>query len=387
MDKLRNGVQLAASVVVLAGGIPWSLNEFAKFSAGRDAQRRAQTAADQGRIALEAADVDLAARALGDAVALSPSDAALVSAHARALAAQVLQNEASIEPRNVLRIHRTLDAALAAGERQAEVELALGRIHVYRGQRVEAEKRFQAVVAREPKHARALLYLGDLQFKNDELDNAQTTLRRAIEADPALSLARLVLGQVLLVRESFDEASKLLDAVTRELPRNALAQLAYGRALVGLERWRDAEPALARAINLDPNLRGVYGPLGDACLRNGRLDQALASFKMAYEKDRDLESYKKLGRAYVQMGDLERGSQVFSELKALLPEDPEPHLVLGLSARAAKRPDLARRSWERCVQLAQGRDKDQAVGESCLSLAQALDGDGTTSSKTARPKP
>jgi Flp pilus assembly protein TadD len=108
---------------------------------------------------------------------------------------------------------------------------------------------------------------------------------------------------------------------------------------------------------------------------------------MAYEKDRDLESYKKLGRAYVQMGDLERGSQVFSELKALLPEDPEPHLVLGLSARAAKRPDLARRSWERCVQLAQGREKDQAVGESCLSLAQALDGDGTTSSKTARPKP
>jgi hypothetical protein len=39
------------------------------------------------------------------------------------------------------------------------------------------------------------------------------------------------------------------------------------------------------------------------------------------------------------------------------------------------------------MQLAQGRDKDRAVGESCLSLAQALDGDGTTSSKTARPKP
>lgn len=387
MEKLRNGVQLAASLVVLVGGIPWSLNEFAGLAASRDAQRRAQAAAEQGRLALVAGDTNLAARALSDAVALAPNDATLATAHAQALAAQVLENESSIEPRNVLRIHRTLDAALANGERQAEVELALGRIHVYRGQRVEAQARFQAVVTREPKHARALLYLGDLQFKNDELDNAQTTLRRAVEADPALSLARLVLGQVLLAREVFNEASSLLESVTRDLPRNAVAQLAYGRALIGLERWRDAEMALARAISLDPSLRGVYGPLGDAYLRNGRVEQALASFQAAYEKDRDLESYKKVGRAYVQLGDLERGSQVFSELKALLPDDPEPHLVLGLSARAAKRPDLARRSWEQCMQLAQGRDKDRAVGESCLSLAQALDGDGTTSSKTQRREP
>ncbi|MSP71726.1 MAG: tetratricopeptide repeat protein [Myxococcales bacterium] len=387
MERLRIGLQLTASAIILGGGIPWCINEHAELCARGEARKRASLVAEQGRAAQARGDVDLAARAYADALALSPKDVELERLHVLALAEQVLENESTVTARNVLRLHRTLESALVSSPNEAVVELALGRVQVYRDLRPEAQKRFEAVIAREPKNARALLYLGDLQFRNEELDNAHTTLRRAVDADAASALARLVLGQVLLARRAFKEAEGFLETAAREMPKNPHVHLALGRALVAVEKWREAEVALVRALALDPELHGAQGPLGDAYLRNGKVEQAMLAYRNAYERSRDLESFKKLGRTYVQLGDFESATAVYNEVKTRAPDDPEPHLVFGLAAQISKRPDLARLAWERCVQLSQDRETDKPTGERCLSLTKALDEPTVQRKRPALPKP
>jgi tetratricopeptide (TPR) repeat protein len=368
MQTLRQVVQLAAAGVVIAAGIPLATNEYRSMSAHSEATDRAQRAATRAETAVQTGDLALAVRSFTEAIAARPDVLAYRMGLAAAQARQILDDESVVDARNVLRLQANLEDAVERGQGADTHLLALGRLYLFRGQRDAARRRFDQVLATNPRNGRALMYLGDLQFKSDELDNAKTTLRRAVEVDPTLTLAKFALGQVHATRGEWDDATPLLETAARELPRNAQAALAYGRALVARQSWADAQKSLERALTLEPELSAAHGPLGDAYINLRRVDSAIAAYRLAWEKARDLDSLKKLGRIYVQLGAVDAASAIFAQVRDLAPQEPEPHMILGLAAHAAGRVDEARAAWTRCAELGAANEAWAKIGAKCTEL-------------------
>lgn len=372
MQALRQVAQFLAAIVWLVAGVPFVQNEFRRLSTAREAATRAEASAKLATTAAQSGDAELAVRAWTDAAEEAPDRADYRLELARATAQQVLQQETSITSTNVLRLQKLLEDAVAAGDTSDDILLSLGRIHTYRNQQNAARRRYDQVITANPKNARALMYLGDLQFKSDDLDSAVATLRRAVEIDPTLTLAKFALGQVYAAKKAWDDAQPWLETAAREAPNNAQILLAYGRVLVAKEQWPDALKALERAMALEPGLNAAYPLLGDAYVNTRRIEAALGAYRMAWEKARDLESLRKIGRIHLQLGALETAASVFSQIRDLAPDEPEPHMIIGLAANAAKHPEVARPAWERCVKLAEGQQRWSVVGDKCKEfLAEA----------------
>ena len=368
MQKIRQVTQFLAAGVVIVAGIPLAVNQVRQMSGTAAANGRAQRSGELAATALKSKDLDLAVRAYTDALIAAPDRDDFRTALSEAQAAQILESDGAVTVRNVLRLTAMLNDTASNGKPDDTLLLALGRLHMFRGQKDAARRRYEEVLARNPTHARALMYLGDLQLKASEFDNAQASLRKAAELDPTLTLAKFALGQVYLARKEWNEALPWLETAAKELPQNAQAAVAHGRALAGQEQWAEATKALEHALALDPGLVSVHALLGDAYLNTRRIEAAVGSYRLAWEKNRDLESLRKIGRVYVQLGSLEAAAGVFSQIRDLSPEEPEAHMILGIAAEAGKQLEVAEGAWKRCVELAEGKEQWAIVGQKCADF-------------------
>lgn len=363
--------QFVAAGVVIVAGIPLALNEFRRLHDRGLARERAAVFAHLAETAAGSADFDLAVRAATEAANAEtdqPSHRRAVALHT---AQRVLAAPETLEPRAAQRTQLVLEEAMASGQRDEEILLALGRVHMLRGHADAARRLFEQVVQAYPKSGRALMYQGDLQFKAGELDGAVATLTRAVTLDNTLTQAKFALGQVFLTQKQFDEALPWLETAARELPKSGQAALAYGRVLAAKDQWPEAQKSLERALALDPTLLQAHSILGDAYIKNRQIEAAIGSYRIAWEKNRDLEAFRKIGRVYLQLGAIEGAGNVFAQIRDLAPDEPEPHLIVGIAASAAKQPDAAKQSWARCVQLSEGHEAWAAVGAKCKELIDA----------------
>lgn len=363
--------QFVAAGVVVVAGIPLAVNEFRKLHEHRIAGERGADFARLAETAAGSADYDLAVRASTVAVDAAPGEPIFRYALALHTAQRVLNAPESLEPRTVLRTQLILEDAVASGRKDEEIALALGRVHMLRGHADVARRLFEQVVQAYPKSGRALMYQGDLQFKSGELDNAVATLTQAIGLDNTLTQAKFALGQVRLSRKEYDEALPWLETAARELPKSGQAALAFGRVLAAKELWPEAQKSLERALALDPSLVQAHGILGDVYIKNRQIEAAIGSFRIAWEKNHDLEAFRKIGRVYLQLGAIDAAGTVFAQIRDLAPNEPEPHLIVGIAASAAKQGDSAKQSWQRCIELSEGNEAWAAVGAKCKELLES----------------
>lgn len=384
VQNLRQVTQLVAAGVVIVAGVPLALNEFSALHQRGLAGDRAVEFARIGTDAAAARDFQLAIRAATEACRAAPDRADFRRSLTQYTAKSILSDPAASDSRVALRQQIILEEALGRRDADEEVQLALGRIYLLRGQTEASRRTFEQVVQANPKSGRALMYLGDLQLKTGELDNALATLKRAVAADDSLTEAKFALGQAHLARKDHESALPWLETAARELPRSGQASLALGRALAATSKWPEAQKALERALALDSTLVQAHAPLGDAYVAARMLEPAVGSYRLAWEKAHDLDAYRKLGRIYLQVGAADGASAVFSQIRDLAPSDPEPHLVLGLLANATKQPELARRSWERCIELAAASEQWQGVGAKCQEFMKAKGGGPVESGKAPR---
>ncbi len=361
---------VAASVVVVAG-IPLAINEFRKLHDHRLAGERGAEFARLAETAAGSADFDLAVRASTEALNAAPHQPNYRHALALHTARRVLNAPETLEPRTVLRTQLILEDAVANAQKDEEIALALGRVHMLRGHPDVARRLFEQVVQAYPKSGRALMYQGDLQFKSGELESAAATLTQAVGLDNTLTQAKFALGQVRLAQKEYDDALPWLETAARELPKSGQAALAFGRVLAAQEKWPEAQKSLERALALDASLVQAHALLGDAYIKNRQIEAAIGSYRIAWEKSRDLEAFRKIGRVYLQLGAVEAAGTVFAQIRDLAPNEPEPHLIVGIAASTAKQGEAAKQSWQRCIELAEGNEAWAAVGAKCKELMES----------------
>jgi tetratricopeptide (TPR) repeat protein len=140
-----------------------------------------------------------------------------------------------------------------------EVNLALARLHVRRGDRARAigyyNNAINGVWDEQPRQQRiaARFELVRYLMQQHDLAEAQAELM-ALQADgPPDPSDQLLLGQMLLQANDPKRAIDAYDIVLRNDPRNADAWLGKGLAALQIGDYLAAERALATALEHDPN--------------------------------------------------------------------------------------------------------------------------------------
>ncbi len=96
---------------------------------------------------------------------------------------------------------------------------------------------------------------------------------------------RTAVAQALINADAVHEALPLLESARRDYPQSLGVHLALGRALVSLERWKEAEAPLRRALELNPGDPEPLKALAVVHLRRAEWRAARHCVEQALEKD------------------------------------------------------------------------------------------------------
>ena len=359
MENALRWIQTACLVVVAVAAVPVASNHFAQKAHRRHNHDEGAQMAALGRAAMEAGDAQLAAEAFGQATAAAAKNDTWRTDLLRATVDMVVSDAGVINNGNALRLQAELARALTDGRGdEARTLLAFGRVLQFRGKRDEARDRFKEAVAKDQKLATAQLFLGDAYLKAEKFDEAATALAQAISLKDT-PIAQFALGQVRIAQKRWDDAVPHLQKAAKAL-RNGRVFLALGKAQWKRKKWKEAAEHLERALALDPKLSSAQAMLGDAYAEQQRPLLAMGAYRLAYERANDIEAYRKLGRAEAQLQMWNRAVRTWSDIRALMPNDPEPHCQLATASEGLQSYQMAIGAYKKCIEIA-GPDKEHAT--------------------------
>jgi len=134
--------------------------------------------------------------------------------------------------------------------------------------------------------------LGKAQEAQQESDAAEHLART--EKDASLAVAYSNQGLFLIQQSKGEEGLATLREARRMAPDNLGIQFDYAVGLRRLHRYEDSINQLQQILQRQPDLPGAHYQLGYAYFREGRLDEAVASFAEAARLIHRLEPANKL---------------------------------------------------------------------------------------------
>lgn len=191
----------------------------------------------------------------------------------------------------------------------------------------DAQRFFGKAIQRDPEFAQAwagqcLAYLDWYYYQPavDKIEQARTSCQKAVELDPNLAESHAALGDLHRKTGSFELAIAEYQSALKIDNRNALAWRGLGQALSELEQESDAEDAMRRAIELDPDDLGNFSALGGFYFAHGRYAEAAGVYgRMAQHPSASASAWNSQGAAFYMMGQFERSAQAYREVVAREP--------------------------------------------------------------------
>jgi len=181
----------------------------------------------------------------------------------------------------------------------------------------------------------ALLREGLAALTQGRADAAATICRQMLGADPRCVPAHFLVGLVALERRDHKTAVSAFGSVTHLSPKHAAAWAQLARVLMQLGRPNEAEPALARALEIGSDDPLVQDLLGTVCALFGDHLVAQQWFDRATTARPDVAAFQ-INRAnnLISLGhDVEARSALAAVLLAD-PDSPQGHWMLANARRA-----------------------------------------------------
>ncbi|MBB4860251.1 tetratricopeptide (TPR) repeat protein [Novosphingobium chloroacetimidivorans] len=180
--------------------------------------------------------------------------------------------------------HRLLREALTLAPGDVMVLGAIGAVLRKEGQLPEALAVLDRVIAAEPRHAAAWLERGYTLEALRETAAASDSYRRALAIDPHLAPALGRLADIAARRGETQVARELARRALAIQPRDPAAIFALSTLAIEARDGAAAEADLRALLAADPNgddRTRALTLLGDALDRQGRVDEAFASYAQA----------------------------------------------------------------------------------------------------------
>jgi Tfp pilus assembly protein PilF len=220
-----------------------------------------------------------------------------------------------------------LDEAIAV--RPGFADLRILRAQVFHKLGREEDRMFEIRFALDlnPKYGFAILQDGIYKIEHGEMQEGIARVREAAMADPRLdsddyrdALVLFDQGDTTAALEKFAAVVPVVKTDPEEIVRSADAYAHEGR-------WRDAEEAYRRALELVPRYADVRCKHGQVLLQIDEVEQAIAELREAVTiNPRYADAYAILGVAYRRA---KREEQALDAFRAALQIDPN-HAVAAL---------------------------------------------------------
>lgn len=183
---------------------------------------------------------------------------------------------------------------------------------------------------------------------------------QAIQADPKNASNYINLSRLLIYSARYDAAVQNAENALLINPNNSMAHALRGWAKGFLGDYLEAEGALNRAIELDPNNYAAYAYLAEILIYKiqdglddiGTLDKAVEASRTAMELNRNaLETLRARGTILEQTGNYAEAAAEFEGAINLDPNIADLHLALGRNYRYLQIYDKAVEEFNRANAL------------------------------------
>jgi type IV pilus biogenesis/stability protein PilW len=205
--------------------------------------------------------------------------------------------------------------SLTTKEREAaEIHYQLGAEALRNGRREEAMREFDQTLKVDDRHVAAHLGRGLVFQFSGKLADAEREYRRALEIDPKSPDAHNALGQLLAQTSHLEQAITEFDqALDDPTYRDAyLARCNKGQALYALNRREEGLAEIKTCLSLAPRYCPGHRELGRIELEDGRLKDALDSFRRYTELcPKAADAWFQRGLVEMKMGDPEKAKEAF----------------------------------------------------------------------------
>ena len=190
-----------------------------------------------------------------------------------------------------------------------ETKIQLASFYLLAKKRIEAEKRINEVLAKNPDNIKALyLHAGVLSSKKDEIEKIQKVYDRILELDPKQVKAMLVLARIYQARGNSDKAEIILKKAIETNPDN---------------------------INSHKTLFGFY-------LSQKKLDSAeIILENLALQRPDNFEPQVMLGNFHGARQENEKAEAAFLKAVDLAPEEVIPHMLIARFYNSIEKPQKA----------------------------------------------
>ena len=258
---------------------------------------------------------------------------------------------------------RACRQALALNPANADTHKALADILLDQKKHIEAEGSLRKAIQCRPDFTAAHLSLGKLLFRQHKYRRAAEHYHRVLQAEPENAAAHKDLGTLLLGLGQMDEGLVHLTRAVRIEPRNAMALHNLGVALHRAGRTREAIARLTEAAKIEPNFHThVY--LAEVLSKNGQVDQAVAYYgRAAKTKPDDAQTHAKLGALLGSQGKLKDSMAHLVRATRLDPNHADALHNLGLALSRAGRPNEAVAPLARAARLRPNCRTSRALGD------------------------
>lgn len=228
-------------------------------------------------------------------------------------AAQIRQLLSLIESRRFPEAERGAVNAVTAHPASALAFNILGSAQAAQGKVQAALSSFQRAIALDPAYAEAHDNLGRLLMDQSRIDEAIAQFRKAVTLAPYMVSALVDLGGCLSRGHQGQAAIPLLERAVVTAPEKSITHLALGNAHTRLRNYQKAEEALMRGLELSPvKSADTLAMLAQAQTRLGKDDEAMANYDLALAADPDSAPANAGKAAMLQtLGDFDEAEVLF----------------------------------------------------------------------------
>jgi tetratricopeptide (TPR) repeat protein len=314
-----------------------------------------------------AGKMDAAQGVLEEAVRVVPG-----KSDAKLALAEFLANQRSREQGE-----KTLRAFVAADPKDDQLRLGLAVLLQRSGAVPEALEAYKEVVTRDSRSSAALTArdrMAALEIGRGNTAAAAPLVAAVLEQSPRDTDALLMRADLALRAGKPQAAIADLRAVLRDQPNAAQVQYALAQAYVQNGEKSLAEETLRTTIQGTPSSVAPRLELARLLTQDGHLGDAVALLEESVRQlPADGEIRQALVRAYLAKGDLAAARTAAEDLKTLQPNAASGPYLAGLVAERENHVDVARREFERALQLQPGAT-EALVGLTKLELAHGQGG-------------
>lgn len=183
-----------------------------------------------------------------------------------------------------------------------EARMAYAKIQIDQGNRDEAQRQIQTVLAVDPGNPHAQAGMGTLMLDRGKLEEALSIFERALAADPDIADAHLGIGDIYKEWGGYALAAERYEEVVKLEPGSFEGHYKLGLMYQNLNRLPTAINAYLTALVIKPDSFKANLHVAAAYLQVDQPDQALPYAQTASQLDRrSQEAWANLGATYAAL--------------------------------------------------------------------------------------